>query len=450
MTSFPNLRREDGFSMYIVIMVMMVLMTLAAALSAAGNQSSTGINNDELGVRALQAAEAGAQAAVHRLNLQQPVDTKCVTTVVANPQNANSWCAVTSAESVGNSASYRYQTSIPMQSGCTGSTYGSSTVERCVVSVGTAGAVTRRVVQRVVSSSGADPFPTNGIVGKDFITFGNNNVVTGGLGSNGQITLGTNSTVSGSVTLWSGAPAPIGYSGTVVRDPLPFVFSPPNMLNPLTLLDSKTSNDNGRLLTGANPADSCSPGTGPLSGATCYTNTGAAPRTLSLGNQGSVTLGGGTYNFCQINLGQGAQVNIATGAQVLIYIDSVSRPGSLCLSTQGDITSGNNALFSNPSGDPRALQIVVYGSPAYPTISFPNNATMAAAIYAPNTNISFKNNGVFTGGITAKGVTLKNNASWDTRLDNFHLATTLVYYRGAWRQCDSRAQTTTSPATGCL
>ena len=147
-------------------------------------------------------------------------------------------------------------------------------------------------------------------------------------------------------------------------------------------------------------------------------------------------------------------MNIAAEARTLIYIDSPSRAGIWLHSNNGTplggITSGNNATFSNPSGDPRALQIVVYGSPAFPTIDFPNNATMAAAIYAPNTGISFKNNGSFTGGISAKSVTLKNNATWDTRLDNFTLATTLVYYRGRWRQCNSRPQSTTAPATGCL
>ena len=38
---------------------------------------------------------------------------------------------------------------------------GAGTVQRCVVSTGTAGGVTRRVIQRVVSSSGANPFPVN-------------------------------------------------------------------------------------------------------------------------------------------------------------------------------------------------------------------------------------------------------------------------------------------------
>ena len=137
-----------------------------------------------------------------------------------------------------------------------------------MVSVGTSGHIRRRVIQRIVSSSGSDPFPVNGIFGKDFVSIGNNNTVIGGVGSNGQVSLGNDSDIDGGVTLWDGAPNPTGYTGDVTRIPQPFVFSPPNMLNPETLLDSNTSNYNGRLLAGANPFDSCSGGGGPGTRAT--------------------------------------------------------------------------------------------------------------------------------------------------------------------------------------
>ena len=314
----------------------MVLLTLGAALAATGHQTTVGVSDDELGVRALQAAEAGAQAAVHRMNLQQPADDRCITTSVASPQTGNAWCAQTGAESVGNNASFAYQTSLPVTTGCTGSDFGSSLLQRCIVATGTAGGVTKRVIQRVVSSTGVDPFPVDGIVGKDFITMGNNNTVAGAVGTNGQLELGNNSSISGGVQLWRNAPAPIGYSGTVQRNANPFVLSPPNMLNPSTLLDSKTSNDNARLLAGANPADSCSTGSG-----ACYN---ASTRTLTLGNNDSVTLGGAVYNFCQINLGNNSSINVAAGAKVLIYLDSPGRSsGSGCAAGSGGMSTGNGA-----------------------------------------------------------------------------------------------------------
>ncbi|CAB4923545.1 unannotated protein [freshwater metagenome] len=446
--------QDDGIAMFTVVMVMAVLLVLGAALATSSLQSSTTVNGDELGVRALQAAEAGAQTAVHRLNMLQPSSSNCITTVSSAPQTQSIWCAATAAESIGNGQSFTYQTSVPSTSGCTGKTFGIGTSERCVVATGTVGGVTKKVIQRIVSSSGADPFPTDGILGRDSLTVDNNTTINAGLASNGLLSFGLNSPMTGTVTLWTGAPNPTGYSGTVTRQSTAFVLSPPDMLNPLTLVDSSTSNSNGQLVTGASPADSCTLGTG--TGGTCYVNTSFTPRTLSVGNYGAVTLGGAVYNFCQLSLGNNAAVNIASGARTTIFIDSPDRAGSGCIAGQGGITSGNGAFFSNPSGDPRGLVVVIYGATASPTksgfttIQFPNNISLAAAIYSPGAGITFKNNGSFSGGITAKNVTLKNNASWDSRLEGFTLATTLIYYRGSWRQCNPLAATTsTTPAAGC-
>ena len=225
----------------------------------------------------------------------------------------------------------------------------------------------------------------------------------------------------------------------MTRNPNPFVLSPPNMLNPTTLLDSKTSNDNGRLLAGASPSDSCSTGSG-----ACYT---AATRTLTLGNNDSVTLGGGVYNFCQINLGNNSSINIAAGAKMLIYIDSPGRSGSGCPAGTGGISTGNGATFSNPSQDPtRAGDRDLRQAPAWPTIEFPNNLTVYAAIYAPNTGIQFKNNGNLVGGLTAQSIEFKNNAFlWDDRVSTIHLATTLRLLPRRLAQCNCRVSSTTAP-----
>ena len=207
--------------MYIVVMCMMLLLTLGAALAAAGHQSSTAVSDDELGVRALQAAEAGAQAAVHRMNLQQPADDRCITTSVASPQTGNAWCAQTGAESVGNNASYRLPDLAARH----------DRLHRLGLRLVRAPALHRRdgdggrrdearhPARRLLDRQ--DPFPVDGIVGKDFIKMKNNNTVAGGVGTNGQLELANNSAISGAVQLWQNAPAPIGYSGTVQRNPTP-------------------------------------------------------------------------------------------------------------------------------------------------------------------------------------------------------------------------------------
>lgn len=441
--------RDAGFAMYTVIMAMTVVLILSATLANGSVATITGVNKDEVAVRAFQAAEAGAQTALHRLNLIQPTAGQCITTSAQTAQSGSTWCAATPPESIGNGQSFTYQTSLASPTGCTGSSFGSATSERCIVATGAVAGITRRVVARVVASSGAQPFPVAGILGLNGVTLSNNAALSGAVGTNGLLSLSNNASVAGTASLWTNAPNPSlsnnsSIAGGVVRG-AQFVASVPNMLHPTTGLDSATSNDNARLLAGASPADSC---TG--SGA-CYVNTGASPRTLSFTNNKAVTLGGAVYNFCKINFGNNSSLNIAAGARVIIFLDSPNRPGSGCVSGQGSVTASNNATFSNPSGDPTAFQLIVYGTTAYPTITFDNNLTFRGAIYAPTTNVVFRNNAKIVGGITAKTVLLENNGhSYDNRVANLVFATTLIYFRGAWRQCSSPAQAATAPATGCL
>ena len=164
-----------------------------------------------------------------------------------------------------------------------------------------------------------------------------------------------------------------------------------------------------------------------------------------------MTLGGSFYNFCQIDIGNGAAINIAANARVIIFLDSPTRNGSGCRAGQGGFTTGNNTLMGNPSGDPSALFLVVYGNPAaWPTLYFPNNQDIAASIYAPTTTVDFKNNGIFRGGISANRVALKNNGQWDARSGGLSLTTTLIYYRGSWRQCPSTDPPQGDATSGCV
>ena len=442
-------RRDDGFAMYTVIMVMMVILVLAASMANGSVATITGVNKDEVATRAFQAAEAGAQTALHRINLIQPAVGQCVTTAAANPQAGSNWCAATSPESIGNGQYFTYQTSTQMDSGCTGTSFGATYSERCIVATGTVSGVSRRVILRVVSSSGIAPFPVAGVLGLNSVTLSNNARISGSVGTNGQLTMGNNSRVTGSASLWTNAPNPVikngaSITGGQIRGPQ-FQASRPNMLNPATGGDSATSNDNARLLAGASPADTCSSG-----GGTCYTNTVANPRELVFANNKSVTLGGAVYNFCKVAFNNGATMNVAAGATVIVFLDSPNRPGSGCKTGQGTWVANNNAIFQNPSGDASKFQIISYGNTTATTITWDNNLTFTGTIYAPFNPVVFTNNANLVGGITAQSVSISNNGTWDSRAGALRFATTFTYYRGAWRQCNSVAQSATAPATGCL
>jgi type II secretory pathway pseudopilin PulG len=553
---------DAGFAMYTVLMAMTVILILSASLANGSVATITGVNKDNVETRAFQAAEAGAQTALYRLNLSQPGSGACITTTTAAPQAGTTWCARTTPETIGGGQYFSYQVSVASSAsatfaggavdqripydvhedddghhdppghyagdglpdrdhdghvdgdwngdgfldddphqpydvhedddghhdssdggsgghdddhdghadgdqnhdgfvdydggsavvpasadGCTGTPYGSSSSERCIVATGTVSGVTRRVILRVVASSGAQPFPVSGVLGLTRVTMSNNASITGSVGTNGTLSMSENTSVSGTANLWTNAPNPsLGshatISGGVVRG-AQFVASPPNMLNPSTGLDSATSNENGRLLSGASPADACTASGG------CYTNTAGSPRTLTFSNGKAVTLGGAVYNFCKVNFNNNATINVAAGARVVIFLDSPDRPGSGCVAGQGTFDANNNARFSNPSNDPTAFQLIAYGSAANPNLNWNNNLLFIGTIYAPNSNVNFTNNARLIGGITAKTVTLTNNGSWDSRVGGLRFATTLVYFRGAWRQCPSAPPSPASPATGC-
>ena len=448
-------RRDDGFAMYTVIMVMMVILVLAASMANGSVATITGVNKDEVATRAFQAAEAGLQTALHRVNLIQPATSQCVTTVATAPQSGSNWCTATSPESIGNGQTFTYQTSTVMSTGCTGSTFGTSTSERCVVATGTVAGVSRRVIARIVSATGSSPFPVAGVLGINSMTIGQNAQVKGAVGSNGLITMtGAPSVkVTGNAQIWTNAPAPnnVGaIAGGVVRG-AQYTVSRPNMINPNTGLDSATSNDNARLLAGASPADTCTTSGG------CYTNTAASPRYLNFSGGKAVTLGGGVYNFCRVNFFSSSTLNIATTARVIIFLDSPDRPGSGCAQppassfTGGQWDQNDNGRTSSPDGDPSRLEVVAYGSSKNPLLKFDNNSLFVGAMYAPYSDTHFYNNSTVNGGVTAAQFEIDDNATtYDSRIANLHFATTLIYFRGTWRQCNSLAQSATAPATGCM
>src|SRR6185503_9954171 len=98
------------------------------------------------------------------------------------------------------------------------------------------------------------------------------------------------------------------------------------------------------------------------------TNTAASPRTLEIDNNGSLTLGGGTYNFCKVTTGNGSPITIATGAKVRFFLDSPDRAGSGCIPSGqtaaqarsngfGGMVLGQGSNFNNPG---QAINFQIY------------------------------------------------------------------------------------------
>jgi hypothetical protein len=469
-----RLRGEAGIALPVALGVLAVVGVLSASVFAVSLRLTNSSSASRDAKRALAAADAGLEAAVFRMNeLGSQTESKCFTTVAVNPATgtdpetgstpAAGECAGVS-ESMGNGSSYTYYVTPALEQGdvCAGLpifyTGGVVTiVQRCVTSIGKAGGEVRRVQARVASYSGAKLFPIGGILAINGIKVENSAYVGGMLGSNGQIELGNSSWVSGDIVLGTASsPPPIlgnsSYIGGDVRYRSEaegaFVLAPVDMGNTATV------NDNVRLTNGQDGGSKFS-----------YT---ASTRSLTLNNSGTVTLGGGTYNFCRVTLGNSGRINIAAGATVRLFLDSPDRAGSGCIPSgqtaaqaraagYGGMTLGNSATFNNSSGHAIHMQIYMYGyTNGTHTVSFDNSSWMKGAIYAPNSTLIWKNSAGITGGISASKVEFKNSAAfgWAGDSNGFSLSdlrsdTVSVFYRMAWTECQRKRTATTDPESGC-
>lgn len=453
MSRLREIRRgQDGIAMVVAMGVLAVLLILTGTAVVAASQLSSATSTETMRKRAFEAADAGLQATVYRLNMLAPSTDRCIggaNSAVMTPTGGATCDAY--SESLGNGGSYSSNTTRALSAGdsCAGYTItaASTIVERCVTSRGTVEGVTRRVQARIASFASAPVFPVAGLVGLDGIELSNNAVVNGGLGSNGEIEIDNNARAS-STTLGPAASLSVdnnGDAGTTSRRTGaqgPFALAPVNPGN------SATVNDNGRLTSGADA----------FIGSVSWNPT---TRSLALSNNAAVTLGGALYNLCSLTLGNNARITLAAGARTAIYIDSPSRAGSGCPSGSGRFSMSNNASFVNntPAAagspfahDPTALQIYVVGQGGDDDdeIKLSNNTAFYGLLYAPTSKVEIRNNAGSWGAVSAREVEMSNNATF-TGDSNATAITTSgggLYYRTAWRECRPAA-TSADPGSGC-
>jgi hypothetical protein len=459
MTGLRNIcRREDGVAMVLVMGVMATLLVLTSVVVSSSTLVGRNTSTDTARKRAFEAAEAGLQATLYRLNMLGPEGNMCIGGASHVVQAPTGVSCTPYTEDLGNGAFWTSWTTsdLPNGSMCGRLEVGSSVsiVERCVPASGTVDGVTRRVQTRVASYNGAPLFPVSGVVGLRSVYVDENADIVGGAGSNGQITV-DNGAITSNVTLGPAAPdVTVGINGSTGPIFRRSAQQGPFVLAPVDPGSSVTTNDNVRLSNGAanpriSPYDS-------VSGSVTYD---AATRTLTLDNSASVTLGGALYNFCQITMNNNSTITLAPGARTAIYIDSPERAGSGCPASSGTLTMMNNTSFVNNSPpvagsgfahDPTALQIYVVGK-SNTTILVRNNAAFFGTIYAPTSRVHLNNNAGTWGAVSANDVELAQNGTIIADPNAQSIRTTTgggVYFRTAWRECLATA-TTSDPRSGC-
>jgi hypothetical protein len=475
-----RLREQSGIALPAALGVLLVVTLLSTSVFAVSTRLNGTSTTSRDSKRALAAADSGLEAAMFRMNvLGLQSTTKCFTTAAVDPATgtdpetggapAAGECAGVT-EDLGNGSSYTYYVTPALQDGdvCAGlpvhhaDSEGEVTVtQRCVTSIGKANNERRRVQARVASYIGTQLFPVGGILAINGITVKNTAIVSGVLGSNGPINLGNNSVVQGGIELGTqSTPSPtLGQGSTVGGNP-PVKYRSESdgafVLAPVDMGNTATVNDNGRITSGQDSGSNVT-----------YTNTSASPRNLSIANNGSLTLGGGTYNFCKVELGNNAYITIATGVKVRFFLDSPDRSGSGCIPSgmtaaqaraagYGGMVLGEGANFNNP-GHAINFQIYMYGyTDGTHTVEFHNSQAVNAAIYAPSSTLVWNNTAGITGAVAASKVEFKNSATfaWAGGSGQFDLSelrtdTVSVYYRMAWTECRQIRAATSDPESGC-
>lgn len=442
--------------MIIAICVLLVVILLSTAAVATSVQTNAVTRRDANYKNALEAAEAGLQVALYRLNMDQPASTGCVGDTFESTPDDGIWCT-SSVTSLGNGSTYQYYTSQGLGSGqtCVGEQLnGNDISQRCVTAVGVSNGVTARSQIRTGTFTAAPLFQIAGVTGLNQVSLSGNGAVNGVSGSNGNVGLNGNANSQGIDLGPAGTYTHSGNASGGTVSPIPTI-----VLNPVNPGNSATTNDDSRITNGIyNAAHPTSTPETPYDQASSGgVSFNASTRTLSISGNGSLTLGGGLYNFCELDMSGNAQLSIASGVEAEIFIDSPSDPNSGCASGTGSVNlSGNGAV--NPSQNPLALQLYVYGDPSYvynsgksdsDTATISGNGNFYGVLYAPNSAVTLSGNGVVDGGVAGEAVDITGNGfNWNDTVASIQASTTNTYFRTAWAQC-TPSYTASSPGSNC-
>jgi Tfp pilus assembly protein PilX len=449
-SSGARLRDDDGVAMVVAMGALLVMLLLAGLAFDASTRSSASATRDVRAKHALQAAEAGLQTAVYRMNLLGPSAQACPAPngTVAAP---TAGLCPPQGGTLGDGATFSYRTSVGLESAdaCAGRPVHAKTTlaQRCVTSVGTVDGVTRRVQARVAAYASTPLFPVAGILGLDGVSIsGNVSAPKTAVGSNMTVDINGNVTV-GSVVLPKDAT--LQRTGNVTaplatpRMPDPYVLTQPDTGN------TATDNRNARIANGARrppvqPYDQVE------SSSTTAVQYDPVTRALRISGNATLTLGGGNYNFCSVEVTGNVHINVRAGEKTAIYVDSPENPDSGCPPGTGTFSVAGNFDGGNPA-DPTALQLYVYGrNDARDGVVIRGNSILYAAIYAPKSTVSIAGNALIVGGLAAQRVEMAGNGlQWSDSAGTLRTGNSGTFYRTAWQECSSRPPVAADPASGC-
>lgn len=445
---------ERGFVMVIALIVVTVILLVAATIVTTSATTSSHARTEYSRSGALAAANAGLEAAVHRLSNQAEETStqqeQCFTTKFTAKETSGA-CPGTGWESLGNGAQYDYYVSPGLKTNeCTGlwvePPSGKTVTQRCVTAIGKAeGGAEARAQERVANVSGASIFVVNGIYSLSEL-FVNNKLIMGGeIVTRGNLTFNNNveSTGSGITGKYGGAisgeskcTTKCSFSKMTSEELGSEKYALPAQNAELYKEAEKSNKDSEMSITG---------GTG-VNG----------NHELSENNSVTIKLASGVYYFCYIFLNNSATIEYTP--PVTIYLDSHYRSGTGCpsSSTSGTVNMNNavNWIDLGSAKNPSDMRILAWGKPnetstSAPEIDLNNNVSgpWYAEIYAPYSYVYVNNSLQMDGGIEAGDIRLNNQVEFTfTAGSNEAGASSRLFYPTAYHVC---SPSSTYSATGC-
>jgi Tfp pilus assembly protein PilX len=440
---------EAAFALPSAIIVLFMLTLLTGAAISVASQSSTSTTRDDNVKAEVEAAEAGLHVADYRLAQLKPAETQCISegeAVTAKSKGEAESNCKDGSESLGNNATFKYWTSLPLKAGetCAGRTVKSEEgiTQRCVTSEGKVNGAEPavRLQARTAASSGTALFSIHGVLGLKKVVVNGSANVPGVVASNGEIR------GEGSANFERGFEicAPEGK------------FKPPAGERKGVKVASKETDPE---LEKTRPAGEC-PIKAPLPAGhpTAESNEDArigvsdklegggytwTPAKFELNMEGTakLTLGesGKTtkYFFCSFKMpGGGPEWKIAAGAKVEIFIGNSEETKS-CAAGTGKFEIAGGSKTANESKNPGALLIEIGGKGPF-TFANGSGKTLEASIYAPNAQVHMEGGVKFAGAIVGEEVFLENGTKYEWSEESGKLGGTggaASYTRKAWEQC---------------
>jgi hypothetical protein len=446
-------RSEHGMALPAALFATVSSLALAGAAVISTVDVQHGSKRDNGSKSAIGAADAGANVAMMRLNRhavlltsEKPCFKLNATTgeleAGAAPVSEPKWCAPIEGEVGG--ATYNYRTSA----------FSSGVGTMRIVSTGTANEVTRRIQLSLTESNlwtgvtkteliqketelaeknGSSKAQLEelkkelakaeeelkksggiaGLVGRESITASGNSDIHVGVATDGNLTTSGNTSICGSIQVGVGkkwthsgnASQCSGYSVTEGTLSLPAVssFMPSNIA---------TVNSNGRITA-------CSKGLPAECQKDTYNGTWSKTdpfnptnRSISLAGNTILTLGGGDYWVCSIQLSGNSKLIMAKGAHVRFFFDTPEHCGT---SDQISMSGNNEITATGYLGTPGHFDMpgfYLLGSPTYTSqvsLSGNSSTTDEFVVYGPDSYINVSGNATFKGVIAGKQIAWSGN-----------------------------------------